>query len=71
MTRSPALTMMFFKYYLNMVFNQVLEDSPSDIAWNCCFTCSCWLPPAPTTVSSQESQDTATPGVGMKGATTL
>lgn len=53
-------TIMLLRYYLNMVFNQVLEDSPSDIVWNRCFTCSTLVtcspppPPLPRKVGTQQ-----------------
>lgn len=52
---------MLSKYHLNIVLIQVLEDFPHIGSGLGALV--------PVTISSQESQDTATPGAGMKGAT--
>ena len=41
------LTIVLLRYYLHMICNQVLEDSPSELSATGASLAPCWLPPAP------------------------
>lgn len=68
------LTVMLSEYHLHMICNQVLEDSPSDVVWNCCFLCpavvTAWgLQPPPPSRSRKVGQSRS--GSGNEGSNQL